>query len=127
MPDLENIKPGDLVFYSTSRTVGIDTVQRVTKTQVILSGDRRFRKSNGKMVGRDTWDSDKSIKPLTPRLEKVVGASRAKDRAQSAAHFVADHANRATPESLIDSLTAALQAAAAWREAETAVQEDSDA
>ena len=51
MESLENLKVGDKVFYNDCVTVGIYKIKRLTKTQIILSNEQRFRKKDGRLKG----------------------------------------------------------------------------
>ena len=50
---LQNLKEGDLVYVSQSygRAAVPEKVVKTTRTQIVLSHDRRFRKVNGLMIG----------------------------------------------------------------------------
>ena len=56
MSNMEHIKPGDRVRITDSFTNKMDTVERVTKTQVILRDGSKFRRSDGGKVGATRWD-----------------------------------------------------------------------
>jgi hypothetical protein len=51
---LEKLKSGDKVVVSSRDKSYKQTVDRVTKTQIIVGGER-FNKSNGHRRGDDTW------------------------------------------------------------------------
>lgn len=55
MKNMEHIKPGDRVHVRNSSTESIATVERTTKTQIILRNGTRYRRGDGREVGRDTW------------------------------------------------------------------------
>lgn len=63
----ESLKVGDNVafnaagFYYKSHWV-IKTVERITKTQIITTGDFRFRKKDGSLINSNRWNE---IKPVT--------------------------------------------------------------
>lgn len=51
--NLENIKPGDeVICISYYGTRSIEKVDRVTKTQIILTNNQKFRKNDGIRIGR---------------------------------------------------------------------------
>ena len=52
MNTMEHIKPGDRVLVRNRLTDGIATVERVTKTQIILSNGTRYRRWDGSEVIR---------------------------------------------------------------------------
>ena len=68
---LSDLKVGDLVIHKNclgSTTQSLEPIHRLTKTQVILSRDRRFRIKDGELVGgRNRWDRY-WIEPTTPEL-----------------------------------------------------------
>lgn len=57
MNSMEHIKPGDRVRVGNGLTDSIGTVERTTKTQIILRDGTRYRRKDGEEVGRDTWSS----------------------------------------------------------------------
>lgn len=67
---LSDLKPGDQVFvrdYRYNANNSIETIERITKTQIILSHNNRFRIKNGDEIGGDIWWK-KSIQPATAEL-----------------------------------------------------------
>jgi hypothetical protein len=62
---LASLKAGDEVLADDRWHPTIDTVERVTATQII-AGNRRFRKSDGYALGRDSW-SRVRIRPVTQK------------------------------------------------------------
>ena len=67
---LSDLKPGDQVFVRDYRRGGddsIETIERITKTQIILSHNNRFKIKDGDEIGGDTWWK-KSIRPATTEL-----------------------------------------------------------
>ena len=71
---LSDLKPGDQVFVRDCRRKGndrIETIERITKTQIILSHNNRFRIKDGHEIGGDLWWK-KSIRPATPDLTAEV-------------------------------------------------------
>lgn len=57
MSNMEHIKPGDHILVRNELNDGIATVERVTKTQIILTKGTRYRRSDGREIGRDTWSA----------------------------------------------------------------------
>ena len=55
MTTMEHIKPSDRVLVRKRLNDDIATVERVTKTQIILTNGTRYRRSDGTEVGRDVW------------------------------------------------------------------------
>ena len=74
---LEGLKAGDRVVvqqnYATSDAC-IKIVGHVTKTQIILDDGRRFRRSNGGMVGGHVRGA--YLKMLTPEWAEIVERNR---------------------------------------------------
>ena len=61
--ELENVKVGDKLMsisgraFSNKKSLQISAVERITKTQIVLSRDRRVRKDSGREIGRTSvWD-----------------------------------------------------------------------
>ena len=64
---LSDIRPGDTVILRYSSPFVLDriaTVDRVTKTQIIV-GTKRFRISDGRELSRDAWSFNRIV-PATP-------------------------------------------------------------
>lgn len=59
MSTMEHIKHGDQVIVSTTASVSdrLTTVDRVTKTQIIVSNGMRYRRSDGYAVNRGRYDT----------------------------------------------------------------------
>lgn len=77
---IDGLKPGDTVIVSKLNLSGVlKTVERITKTQVILSSGSRFRKKDGFEVGGDIWNTY-HLEEVTP--EKVSKIHYNKEREQ---------------------------------------------
>lgn len=57
MRSMEHIKPGDRVLAGHHPSDRIATVERVTKTQIILRSGSRYRRKDGREMGRDIWSA----------------------------------------------------------------------
>lgn len=95
---LETIKPGDEVAYDKGRGCYrnwwvILTVERTTKTQIIMRGGYKFRKSDGREVGSDSWNN---IQPITDKIRAEMRRSKAIGRYNE----ITAGANRYTTEQL---------------------------
>jgi len=68
-----DFKVGDLVAYTNSRGVlfGIKTVARLTKTQVILDTDNRFRRNDGRAIAVGGIYRGR-IEPVTERHYRIL-------------------------------------------------------
>lgn len=66
MESLENVKVGDKVVRSNNLRRTIETVTKVTKTQIHI-GYNKFRKSDGRLITSDRWNSNR-IDVLTESL-----------------------------------------------------------
>lgn len=69
----EWMKPGTVVVVSNGSHGGggiyRTTIERVTKTQIICEGDRRFTRRDLYAMKRSTWDTTKILDPSDPRTE----------------------------------------------------------
>lgn len=70
---LANVKAGDKVFVTSRWGAGeIETVERTTKTLIILSRGQKYRRSDGYQPGSDRYYAG-SIRPVTDdRLEAIA-------------------------------------------------------
>ena len=123
MPDLSNIQPGDKVALRTRMGYWIETVERVTKTQIVLAMNQRFRRTDGRVVGGRSARHPVSIVPVTPQIELQVLADRAKQDARNAIHTLADKVNRAEVIEVIERLHVADALVQTWRDAEDQLRE----
>lgn len=53
---LAELKVGDKVIVNTSFTERIDTVTKITPTQIHIGEYTKFRKKDGKSIGSSTWN-----------------------------------------------------------------------
>lgn len=70
---LNELKAGDRVVVSTGygyRREHLSSVTKVTATQIVC-GTSRFKRSNGYVVGGDTWNRACLVQPTTDVLERV--------------------------------------------------------
>lgn len=75
---ISDVQPGDRVIYTDSiRARYIHTVERVTKTQVIINGGDRFRRSDGGAIGATQWDLSR-IQPATDELLADIANEQAR-------------------------------------------------
>ena len=56
MNNVEHLKPGDQVISGSRNHDQLSTVERVTKTQVILPDGSRYRRLDGGLVGGNAWN-----------------------------------------------------------------------
>jgi len=68
---LEDMKAGDLVYYTVSygHEIHIVKIDRLTKSQIIC-GNSRFQRKTGIMIGHDDPWSPVSISPITDQVRK---------------------------------------------------------
>jgi len=70
MPDesrtYNDLQPGDTVLIQGSHGASIRTVERVTKTQIIIDNATRFNRNTGREVGGVKWES-KFLSIPTPK------------------------------------------------------------
>lgn len=62
---LQNLKPGDKVIVSGNHHESLDTVERVTATQIVLKAGRRYRKVDGWHVGGGSAFYSSNLMPVT--------------------------------------------------------------
>lgn len=67
---LENVKIGDKVIFSNGWDESIETVTKVTKTQIHV-GYVRYRKCNGRPVGSGAWDR-RRIEPYSEEAARKI-------------------------------------------------------
>ncbi|NVL49893.1 hypothetical protein F2S72_09085 [Pseudomonas syringae pv. actinidiae] len=66
---LSNLKEGDMVFTTVdSKSIYRHRVARVTKTQLVLESNARYKIADGNMVGGTSWSRDRILVP-TPVIE----------------------------------------------------------
>jgi hypothetical protein len=106
---LSDLKPGDTVILRHSTPYNLDriaTVDRLTKTQIIV-GSRRFRISDGKEIGCSHWDYYRIV-PATPdqiaEVERRQQINQDQERAYQLAVQVGNRA-AAAPLLLLQSRT----------------------
>lgn len=89
MRNMEHIKPGDRVLAGHHPSDKIATVERVTKTQIILRNGSRYRREDGREMGRDIWSrgyvhdiTEDDILRITYRkaASKVIAALSTRNR-----------------------------------------------
>lgn len=73
--NLKNVQVGDTLIWHGLHLADsrILTVDRLTKTQVIIGQDK-FRKSNGRTVGGSIWDTANVTIPKEGEIEKIQEA-----------------------------------------------------
>ena len=78
MNEIENLKVGDLVVVKGNITdiKTLSKIDRVTKTLIVI-GYRRFRRSDGQLVGRDDWHYA-NIRPATDEDIERINKDREK-------------------------------------------------
>ena len=70
----ENLKPGDRVFVERGgfyRGSGIDTVERLTPTLIVMKSGLRFKRKNGHEHGGDAWHGSFLRKLTQERMERI--------------------------------------------------------
>jgi hypothetical protein len=68
---LDNLAVGDKVCYDCGmmgRDFAIGTVERLTKTQVIVNNGSKYRRSNGERFGGSAWDIQSIREPTKERI-----------------------------------------------------------
>ena len=71
--DLSSLKVGDkVIIYGRYGVKSIATIDRITKTQIVVDDGTKFRKSDGMQVGHNMWSSYSCIAIATKeRVEKM--------------------------------------------------------
>jgi hypothetical protein len=71
---LEKLKDGDVVIVTGGggcQPDRIGVVDRLTKTQIVLKGGARYRRTSGREVGGSTWFSTHLVEPEADRVDKI--------------------------------------------------------
>ena len=79
MSFLEKLGPGDRVIVSGRMTQSVDTVARITKTQIVMSSGNRFNRSTGRFIGGDRWTFFHLSEATTENLEAIARDREKKD------------------------------------------------
>jgi Zn-dependent alcohol dehydrogenase len=79
---LANLKPGDEVAIPGRWSVGATSllrVERLTATQIVVAGGRKFRRDSGRAVGTsDTWNTP-WLQPVTQEVLDAIEHKRLVD------------------------------------------------
>ena len=68
----DDLQVGDLVIVERMLTKNIQKVAKITKTQIILDNDEKYKKSNGYPVGpTTTWSTTHIIIPTDEMIKSV--------------------------------------------------------
>lgn len=76
---LQKLQPGDTVVLSGQFGLPgtVETVERVTKTQIILKGSNsRYRRDDGFLKGGSVWNNGILRKPTPERVKKIHNHNR---------------------------------------------------
>ncbi len=85
MHNMEHIEPGDQVVVGTRLNDSLATVDRITKTQIILADGSRYRRADGNVVGRNEF-SINYIRKATDQDRTRIIYRTAVQRAEMALH-----------------------------------------
>ena len=85
MDNMEHITPGDQVVVGTRLNDRLATVERVTKTQIILPDGSRYRRTDGNAVGRNEFNIN-YIREATDQDRTRITYRTAVQRAEMALH-----------------------------------------
>ena len=71
--NFDSLKVGDkVIIYGRYGSKGIATIDRITKTEIVVDDGTKFRKSDGMQVGHSMWSSYSCIAIATKeRVEKM--------------------------------------------------------
>lgn len=75
---LNRLSTNDKVITHHNGYYKIKQVERLTKTQIILNGGDRFRKSNGYKIGEGQWSFTTLIKPTPEKIAEIKEINRRK-------------------------------------------------
>jgi len=96
------LKAGDKVIVSDHPYEYIRTVERVTKTQVVINhSSSKFRISNGRLVGGSSWDRLLLIEPTPERIEKIIKKNIRNDLVKRFRKINTDHLSNVQLEKII--------------------------
>lgn len=70
MSSLNDVKPGDILVECTRNHISVVTVSKVTPTQIVC-GNKRYRKKDGYLVGRDAWNYGKVDIPKEGQIDSI--------------------------------------------------------
>jgi len=75
---LADLKVGDRVYWSSNYNFGINEIERITKTLIILKNGSRYKRNTGYFFGATLWNVG-HISILTPELEEKVYIAKLKN------------------------------------------------
>lgn len=112
--DWMDVKAGDLVARYDYRTMKgvVWGVERITKTQIVVSGGLRLRRRNGGVVGGYAW----SVHCWTcdaATIEQVVLANRKESKHRKMAELIFDATSACGSKAALDRLVKRIEAACA--------------
>lgn len=68
----DDLQVGDLVIVERMLTKNIQKIAKITKTQIILDNDEKYKKSNGYPVGpTTTWSTTHIVIPTNEMVQTV--------------------------------------------------------
>lgn len=70
MKELKDLQVGDIVLVSGTWHRRLSTIQRVTKTQIIVD-NIRFNRLSGWQCGRDRWNTSKLYVPSEKEIAEI--------------------------------------------------------
>lgn len=69
---IKKLEPGDQVIVKGTHGTGIDHVERITKTQIILKTGSRFRKNDGTQLGSSVWNFSSLNEANDEAVKKIL-------------------------------------------------------
>ena len=83
MKELKDLQVGDIVLVSGTWHRRLSTIQRVTKTQVVVN-NIRFNRLSGWQCNRDRWNTSKLYVPTEEQIAEIKEEETRKERAKLA-------------------------------------------
>ena len=91
---LIDLVAGDKVVIN-ARSLRIETIDRVTKTQIIV-GSTKFRREGGGLIGDRDRFNPVSLQVLTPKLEEKIKAQNLKQKKSNLLYEISRAAQKAS-------------------------------
>ena len=112
----EHLRPADIVgispeFDNENRFFKFSEVERITKTQIILTNGTRYNKRNGIRIGdNDRWFKEQLVpKEQAERVNEQRAEGIAHRKAKSDLHKLADHACRYLSREALEEINELIQ------------------
>lgn len=101
---LKSLKVGDKAVVSNRFGRGIQTVERATATQIVMSGGAKFRRRDGGKIGGGPYSAAR----ISPATDEVAEEIKRQRRAFSLAARLSDVSWRSLPLETLEAIVAML-------------------